>query len=175
MLSQFWTVLLLLAAFSAAQTPPSLVEALVASGAKTFADFIQSDADLLALYTSGQIKTIFAPVDSATSPAYLQARVLTPRQQQEAKYQGSKSEADLIQASQPLPGIVFETANESPKLNGKGNAVVVDNRPRNISNSTTRRQADTSLLRISSGLGNVANVIKGDVKFNGGLIHITDR
>jgi hypothetical protein len=31
-----------------------------------------------------------------------------------------------------------------------------------------------SLLEISSGLGNVVNIIQGDIPYDGGLIHIVD-
>jgi hypothetical protein len=189
MLSQSWATVFLLAASVASQNVPSLLDALQAEGAAQFATLIQSDPDLLALYTSGQVRTVFAPADSASKSASLKERALSPREQRAAKYQAAKAETSVIEASQSLPGLTIETADESPLLDSQGNVVVADSRPNKPSNGTgsARRwdshvnardqsnETSQSLLKISSGLGNIANVIKGDIPFEGGLIHITDR
>lgn len=56
--------LMSIAALVASQSLPNLVDALVASGASQFANFIQSDSEVLQLYLSEQVKTVFAPSDS---------------------------------------------------------------------------------------------------------------
>ncbi len=181
MRTQAWTGLLLAGVAPAlAQSPPSLLDALLASGASKFAAFIQSDPTVLSLYTSGQIQTVFAPADSV-APATLKERTLSPKQQQQADYQSSKKETSIQQGNLGTP---IESANEAPLLGGKGQVVVASSANgtgptrRWDTHSVVRRQSNhttPSLLKISSGLGTTTNVIKGDIPFSGGLLHITDR
>ena len=82
MLSQTQAVVLLLVGFAssvASQSPPSLVDALVASGASQFATFIQSDPEILQLYFSDRVQTVFAPLDSASGNGSLTGRDLSPK------------------------------------------------------------------------------------------------
>ncbi|KAJ3568169.1 hypothetical protein NPX13_g6514 [Xylaria arbuscula] len=158
-----------------------LIDTLVTSGASKFASFIQSDPDVLQLYTSGQFGTIFAPSDSVMSNLTVLSRALIPSQQRRAAFQAAKGETNLEQASRPLTGAILETAMRSPLLDGGNQRIVIDTRPINATGPTRRwhstlptRQAPTSLLRITSGLGSNTNVIKGDIPFQGGIIHITD-
>ncbi|KAL7793004.1 FAS1 domain-containing protein [Trichoderma ceciliae] len=162
-----------------------LINALVASGASKFATLIQSDPDVLSLYLSGQIRTVFAPSDLVSPPVSLAERDLSPEDLQQAQLQGSQGQTSLAEASQSIPGDIITTAAGSPGLGGQGQVVVTDTRPENVTHPTkrwgslsvTRRQSNLtgpSLLRISSGLGNTANIINGDIPFDGGLIHITD-
>lgn len=136
------------------------------------------------MYLSGEFETIFAPSDSAFD-SLIQERALSPKQRQQVTYQASKGEISLGIASRTLPGAVLETANQSPQLNNAGQRVVVDIRPSNVTRPTKRwnpqfslrQRANTttpSLLRISAGLGNTTNVIKGDIPYDGVVIHITD-
>ncbi|KAI3319120.1 FAS1 domain-containing protein [Xylariaceae sp. AK1471] len=162
-----------------------LIDALVASGASKFASFIQSDPDVLQLYLSGQIQTVFAPSDSVSDNVTLQERILPPKEARRAGMQGIKGENSLGILSQSVPGSTGETLDKSPLLDGKGQRIVFDTRPANVTGPTKRwhsplalrQESDTatpSLLRITAGLGNTSNVIKGDIPFDGGLIHITD-
>jgi hypothetical protein len=141
-----------------------LIDVLVASGAAKFATFIQSDPDVLAKYLSGQIQTVFpSPADVA-----------------KAEIQGSEDLADLKTASGSEPGSVIPTGTDSPGLGGQPQVVTSDTRPANVTNPTRRWAASTnltgpSLLRISSGLGNIANIIHADIPFDHGFVHITDK
>lgn len=188
MLSQYSTILLLLAGIASPVASQALIDTLVASGASKFATFIQSDPAILALYTSGQVKTVFAPADCATSPSLLRGRALTPSQERQAKIQAAKDEAKTKADSQSVPGATHETLDTTPLLDGKGHPIVADSRPLN-SNGTTKRWnfaqgsavrresngTTPSLLRIASGLGDITNVIKADIPWDCGLIQITDK
>lgn len=178
--------LMSIAALVASQSLPNLVDALVASGASQFANFIQSDSEVLQLYLSEQVKTVFAPSDSGLGNETLKERDLSASARREAAFQSARGTTSLESASRSLPGATLETNNQAPLLDGRGQRVVIDTRPLNvtssskrwISHSTLRRQANEtapSLLRISSGLGKTTNVIKADIPYDGGIIHITDR
>ncbi|KAJ8130816.1 hypothetical protein O1611_g2812 [Lasiodiplodia mahajangana] len=173
-------------ALAVSQSTLGLIDTLVASGASKFASSIQSDPDVLQMYLSGEFQTVFAPSDSVFD-SIIQERALSPRERQQAAFQATKGEVNLGIASRTLPGSILETANKSPQLDGQGQKVVVDTRPSNVTNLTKRwnpqfslrqRQrsidATPSLLKVTAGLGNTTNVIKGDIPFDGGIIHITD-
>ncbi|KAI1457065.1 FAS1 domain-containing protein [Annulohypoxylon moriforme] len=180
-------VLLLMgiAASAAAQSLPSLVEALVSSGASKFADFIQSDPEVLQLYLSGQVGTVFAPSDAGYDLETLLGRDLSATDRRAAAFQSSRATTTLESSSRSIPGSILETNDDAPLLGGQGQRVVIDTRPANVTSPTKRwmqssfmrRQSNgttPSLLRISSGLGKITNVIKGDIPYSGGLLHITD-
>ncbi len=182
------TVLVLagIVASATSQSLPNIIDALVASGASQFADFIQSDPEVLQLYLSEKVKTVFAPSDlSLDNDIILGLRDLSPADRRVATFQSARGTTSLGSASRSLPGSILETNNETPLLDGGGQRVVIDTRPLNStsptkrwsSNSNSRRHANgtaTSLLRISSGLGKITNVIEGDIQYDGGIIHITD-
>ncbi|KAI8952223.1 FAS1 domain-containing protein [Xylaria longipes] len=188
MFSQPWaTVLFFLGITSPAVSKSTLglIDTLVASGASQFASFIQSDPDVLQLYLSGEFQTVFAPFDAASYNITLQERDLSPMQRQQAAFQAASGETSLGVASRTLPGSVLETADQSSLLDGQGQRIVIDTRPANVTllprrwNSQfnlrrTPNNSTSSLLKITTGLGNTTNVIKGDIPFDGGLIHITD-
>lgn len=167
------------------QTPPSLINALVASGASQFASIIQSDSEVLSLYLSDRVTTVFAPIDSCVGDSPLQERDLSASQRRAAAFQSARGTTTLETASRSLPGSSLETNDEAPLLDGRGQRIVIDTRPLNATSPTKRwassailrRQVNgtaQSLLRISSGLGKTTNVIKGDIPYDGGIIHITD-
>ncbi|KAI0437591.1 FAS1 domain-containing protein [Xylaria telfairii] len=186
--SRSWaSVLFLLGAIGlvVSQSTLGLVDTLVASGASKFASFIQSDPDILQLYLSGEFQTVFAPSDAALGSITLQERALSPMDRQKAAFQAARGQTTLGIASRTLPGSILETADQSQLLDGNGQRIVVDTRPSNVtlltrrwsSQLNLRRQPNngtSSLLRITTGLGNTTNVIKGDIPFDCGLIHITD-
>ncbi|KAI4858850.1 FAS1 domain-containing protein [Hypoxylon rubiginosum] len=192
MLSNPLTTALLLMGISAlavSESLPGLLDALVASGASKFAEFIQSDPDVLSLYLSGQVQTVFAPSDSAPDLASgnetLAERAISAAQAAAARYQSSGGITSLGIASRSHPGDVIPTNNQSPLLGGDSQRIVVDTRPVNetsptkrwVSSYNLRRQANgtaPSQLRISTGLGKITNVIQGDIPYDGGIIHITD-
>ncbi|KAI0157939.1 FAS1 domain-containing protein [Hypoxylon sp. FL1284] len=191
--SQSFTTALLLvstAASVASQSLPGLMDALKASGASKFADFIQSDPDLLQLYLSDQVKTVFAPCDLAPEPTFdnetLTDRDLNTPKGRAGGLQSSSETTSLGITSRTRPGGLISTNEQSPLLNNQPQKVVADTRSPNetspirrwISSSGVRRRANEtappSLLRIASGLGNIANVIKGDIPYDGGVIQLMD-
>lgn len=168
-----------------AQSPPNLLDALVSSGASQFANFIQSDPETLQLYRSGRVQTVFAPSDSASNNSTLSGRAFSQGQKQQAALQCARGTTSLESASRSVPGSTLETNDEAPLLGGRGQRVVFDTRPPN-STSPAKRWASpiiarhggyeaTPLIKISSGLGKATNVIKWDIPYDGGIIHITDR
>lgn len=157
-----------------------LIDVLVASGAANFATYIQSDPDVLAKYLSGQIQTVFAPSDLVPPPASLARRAPSPADVAKAEIQGSEDLADLKTASGSEPGSVIPTGTDSAGLGGQPQVVTSDTRPANVTNPTRRWASSAnltgpSLLRISSGLGNIANIIHADIPFDHGFVHITDK
>jgi hypothetical protein len=184
MYSTLWATALLLAGTFApamSQSYPGLLDALVANNASQFAAFLQSDPETLQLFLSGQVKTVFAPIDEVLHNSALKGRE-TPEERRKKRLQGAKTETSVGTASQTDPGLGLDTLDTPPLLAGQAQKVIVDNRPANVSNPTRRwesqplaaRHPHQSLLKIASGLGNITNVIKGDIRFDGGLIHITD-
>ncbi|KAI1088098.1 FAS1 domain-containing protein [Rostrohypoxylon terebratum] len=191
MLAQPRAAILLLmgiATSAVSQSLPGLIDALVSSGASKFADFIQSDPEVLQLYLSGEVGTVFAPSDVGYDNSTLLAllgRDVSGADRRAAAFQSSRAITNLESSSRSFPGSILETNAQAPLLGGQGQRIVIDSRPLNLTSPTMkrwmlpslRRQSNgttPSLLRISSGLGKIANVIKGDIQYSGGLIHITD-
>ncbi|KAI0382526.1 FAS1 domain-containing protein [Hypomontagnella monticulosa] len=186
MLPQLWTSVLLIgfAALTVSESPPGLIDALIASGASRFAELIQSDSQISGLYFSDQVGTVFAPSDLYIGNVTLGERSASPEQIRAASFQCAQQTTSTGLASRMRPGSTIETNDKRVLLNNRGQKVVVDARPRNLTNPT-RRWASSSIairqdnetepiLRISAGLGQITNVIKGDIPYDGGLIHITD-
>ncbi len=183
MRSPTWTAVFVAAGIVSLGAAQSLEDALVAAGASGFAALIDSDPATQSLYHSGLIKTVFAPSDSALSLSWLRGRSDKPAR--EKSYQGIESLIQ-IQANSPalpLPGLVLPTALDEPLLNpttggNKTQVVVADTRrqPDNssVANCGAVPPTSPSLLKVSSGFGNVVNVIKADIPFDGGLIQLTD-
>jgi hypothetical protein len=126
-----------------ANTLPSLLDALRASGASAFADQITADPNITALYLSDQVHTVFAPRDEAYSYSYNGPgkRALTPAQQQALLIQCTKDQATLQSLTSLPGGTQIVTQDNSTKLNGTGQSVVSDARPKN----TTNAKRDISL------------------------------
>lgn len=193
--------LLLLSGFrlALAQSLPTLQDALVISGASDFWTVISTDPELLQLYTSNQTKTVFAPLDSPAGAAGPpQKRALTPKERREARLQAAKKETEVGEASQSHPGTTVETNDNPPQLDGASQKVVVDTNGTQPAGSQKRwwhhphghagaaaaaaleeranccNATYPSLLKIAAGLGKITNVIKADIKYQGGVLHITD-
>ncbi|KAK2593616.1 hypothetical protein QQS21_008664 [Conoideocrella luteorostrata] len=173
---------------SACQSSSSdLLTTLRREGASKFAASLESDPDTLNLFLT-KVKTVFAPSDKFLTALELQERDESLQQQRDLKSQGSEQRAALEAQSATIPGRVFRTFKSELKLGGASQVVVSDTRPPNVTGLTRRwdsgawiqgrqskRVTMQSLLRLSSGLGKITNVIKGDIKFDRGVIHITDR
>ncbi|EFX00256.1 beta-ig-h3 fasciclin [Grosmannia clavigera kw1407] len=163
---------------------PSLYDALVAAGASNFAARIQASPNASELYSSGAIKTVFAPSDQAIGSSSLARRADVS--EGTLVYQSCLVETYLQQKTLGAQGgEVLAMGYKSSGLVDTSQKIVADTRPVNTTVSKRqvlgvrgpyRRSANaTSLLRIESGLGTVSNVIRGDIAFDGGLIQVTDR
>jgi hypothetical protein len=136
------SVISLTAVLSAsAQTLPSLLDALRASGASTFADQITADPTIAALYLSDQVQTVFAPKDNPygdNSAGLRKRQSLTPAQQQALLLQCTQGQVSL-QSMRTLPGgSQIVTQDSSAKLKGKKQSVVSDPRPKNTTKTSKR-------------------------------------
>jgi hypothetical protein len=134
------SVIFLIAVLSAsAQSLPSLLDALRASGASKFADQIEVDPTIAALYLSDQVQTVFAPRDDTWSGSFASTRKrqsLTPEQQQALLLQCTQGQATL-QSMRTLPGgSQIVTQDSSPKLKGKKQSLVSDARHKNNTKTT---------------------------------------
>jgi hypothetical protein len=144
-------VISLTATFSAsAQTLPSLLDALRASGASIFAGQIEADPTLAALYLSDQVQTVFAPIDSAYGSNFTRLgkrQNLTPAQQQALLLQSTQTEA-TIQSMRSLPGgSQIVTNDNSTLLKGKGQSVVSDARKQQKKKTTSTATKATATKR----------------------------
>jgi hypothetical protein len=124
-----------------AQTLPSLLDALRASGASKFADQITVDPTIAALYLSDQVQTVFAPKDNAYGDNWARLgkrQSLTPAQQQALLLQCTQGQVTL-QSMRTLPGgSQIVTQDNSTKLKGKKQSVVSDARPKNTTKTAKR-------------------------------------
>ena len=161
----------------------SIFDGLAAAGASKFALFIQSDPALVALYTSPQIHSVFAPTDSAVELINGTDRRLRLRTRQSSgdvtpggDYQCS-DEASSAASLSLVPG-----QESTTNLNAAGTRkqVVVSHGVSKSTNSTNgthtlrSRQQPANPIRLFSGLGNNVSIIKTDTPFDGGLIQTVD-
>lgn len=142
------------------------------AGASKFAQMIQSSAELSALVRSGSL-TIFAPADINSGLTYLRRRA-TEGDTNSLPLQLSDGVINTLKL-RTVPGEVIETKDNSSNLNKKFQAVV--SHPPNFPNRKMRRTIGNltgETITISSGLGNNVSIIRGDIPFDGGLIHVVD-
>ena len=173
----------------------SLIDALRQANASTFADQIESDPNISALYLN--IKTVFAPVDfigTNRSLSHNYLRVRAPGDERKHQFQIAKELANSNDLNQIPAGKNIQTENKSNLLNGDPRVNVVshpiednnnNNNNDNNSNDTgsvVRRQENADSLntippqriKISSGLGKNVSIIRGDIPYDGGIIHLVD-
>ena len=152
----------------------SLLEALNANGASKFAKEIQANPQILALYTSPAVRTVYAVPDVSNTNRTLRRRQSDP---QLLQLQCSSELTDLQTASD-FPGSVSPSNLNSPQLQGS-QSVVSQSGLDTSSTSQRRRQATNATVpskpvTFASGLGNRVNLISGDIAYDGGLIHLID-
>jgi hypothetical protein len=173
-------VLLAIIACPIAVQSVTLIEALKNAGASDFAALITSNPDSSALYASSSVKTIFAPIDSAIIPQPKGKRDISADKRRAAA-QGMRKTNSL--ADQSAGSGLPMDSNDNTGNRGGAPAPVVSNPlpPTNGSDVTKRWAVDKranstypSLLRVFSGLGRNVSIIKADIPYDGGLIHITD-
>lgn len=141
------------------------------AGASNFAQKIESSAEISALVRSGSL-TIFAPVDINSSLTYLRRRDTKDDTNSLARQLSDGYTTTL--AARTVPGKVIETKDKSGNLGGNPQAVVAHSE---LANSLDRRSIGNltgETITISSGLGNNVSIIRGDIPFDSGIIHIVD-
>jgi uncharacterized surface protein with fasciclin (FAS1) repeats len=151
----------------------------VQAGASKFLAFIQQDPALFALYTSGQVKTVFAPGDAffTSKLARQLRRALSSGQESQALLAAAQNTAALGALNAPTGQVIRTFDNITTNLGGNPptNQVVVS-QP-NAAKSTSANSGSSSsanTAQIASGLGNTVNVVKADQPFTSGLIQVTD-
>ncbi|KAH8586233.1 FAS1 domain-containing protein [Bisporella sp. PMI_857] len=169
---------LLAVSFTASVQAVTLFEGLIAANASRFAEFIQTDLSLVAIFTSPDVKTVFAPTDDAVEgfnetdfrrSLHLFARQGTNRN---GRQQCSDEVTDV--AAQQAPGGTVVQSN-LPADGGRGSPIVA----KAIAapppgNATTKRQVSGGQVRLFSGLGNNVTLVKGDTPYDSGLIQTVD-
>lgn len=147
------------------------------AGASNFAQTIESSAELSALLRSGSL-TIFAPADINSSLTYLQRRDTN----NDTTYQVANTIIDIALLSDK-PGKDFESWLQDDKLSGNNQSSVAHSGPWADqpailrSDSGIRRSIGNltgETITISSGLGNNVSIIRGDIPFDNGIIHVVD-
>lgn len=172
----------------------SLLEALRHANASIFAQQIENDPILSALFLSDAVKTVFAPVDSVDSSKSVgslsRLRLRAPGDETQGQFQGAK-DISRFKDINTLPPKEVSTNLKSDKLSPDTTQSVVAHGAANDSSSSNtdttkpvyRRQylstnstnaTAVQRIKISSGLGNNVSIIQGDIPYDGGLIHLVD-
>jgi hypothetical protein len=164
--------------FPIASQADSLIDTLKKNGAENFAKQIEANPDLLSYYTSSSVKTVFAVLDSNNT--YINStlrRRADPIQQ--AQIQTTDDISDF-QTYNVKPGGIQETNLKTPKL--KSPQVVVpetgidqdEQHPQRRQIVDTNATVPSSPIKIASGLGKKVNLLRGNIAYDGGVIHIVD-
>ena len=165
----------------------SLLDALKENAnASIFAQYIQNNPSIAALYQSSYIKTVFAPSDEALKAANIDHhRHLEARQQ--PNYVADAAEPYIqvtaiavdVQTLRMPPGCVFATVDTQSNLKDNNTSLVAGPQSNNGAKTTKRGLSsyDNSTLepvKIFSGLGNTIKIVKEDTPYEYGLIQTTD-
>lgn len=175
---QYFLVLLPLIVRPVLTQGPPLLDALRSSGAAQYATLIESNPFALALHLSNQVKTVFAPADSTHGLKW--KRDTTPADEQRFSLQSSADLNHLRDINTQPAGVTIHTRDGTANLGGTPQKVISVPRGTPQSDMTRRdsvlpkHQSNTTLPAICSGLGNRVNIIRGEIPYNGGLIHIID-
>jgi uncharacterized surface protein with fasciclin (FAS1) repeats len=151
----------------------SVYDGLRAANASLFANWIQSNPALAALYTSASVQTIFAPTDEAFLAFNTSSDSTTLHRVMARQVSGGPSPAGLYQTDQisqnagqfGQPGAV--TKSNLKNAGGKPQAAVGHGKP---GNGTKSKRDSTAPIWIFSGLGNNVSIVKTDTPYDGGLI-----
>lgn len=165
------STILAVALFSISTHAQSLLDALAAANATKFAQFLQENPSILAVYNSSAAQTVFAPTD-----AYFNAlqRRDGPSTQSQYQYQYSGTLTGMETLAPQLgPGAVVHTALSAPQAGGS-QAIVSQKSVANSTSTRRRRTVPNPGVQLLSGLGNSVGIIDGDIPYSGGLIHTTD-
>ncbi|RFU24390.1 hypothetical protein B7463_g11949, partial [Scytalidium lignicola] len=181
MLSSTTILLSLIISVSVVQAV-GLIEALQNAGASEYAQFIQSDPSIAALYASSNVQTVFAPIDGSVLPSLpSRKRQANPTSERQAEYQGMRN-INRLGASSVPPGAILPSNDNSANTGGQSQVAVTN--PSNATQSPSEKRwlanikrangTYPSLLKVYTGLGNYVNIIKADIPYDGGLIQIVD-
>jgi hypothetical protein len=166
------------AALPSVASAASLLEALKEAGATKFAHEIESNPTLLSLYTSPSIRTIYAVPDTS----YKNGTLI--RRQSEGEDEAQKNQLQIsgkyTTIEEHKSDGVIPTDAKSPR-NKKKQKVVAQppvNTTEGQNPSKFRRglngTAPSVPLNIFSGLGANVSLVRGDIPYDGGLIHIVN-
>jgi uncharacterized surface protein with fasciclin (FAS1) repeats len=155
----------------------TLFEGLVNANASKFAQFIQSDPNLVAIFTSPNVKTVYAPTDDAVadfnSSNFRRSLHLYTRQHSSQGAHEQTTNSVTTTAQQQAPGGAVVPSNNPTDGGGSSPIVAKGTAPPASGNGTTKRQVSGGPIYLYTGLGNNVTIIKGDTPFDGGLIHTT--
>lgn len=163
--------------FAAAVQAVTLFEGLVAANASKFAQFIQSDPELVAIFTSPDVKTVFAPSDdsvqSFNETNFRRSLRLYSRQRtNRGPHQYTSNSESSIAEGQAAGGSIINTTAQTDA--GTPSPIVAKGDVPPLSgNGTTKRQVQRGSVHLFSGLGNNVTIVKGDTPYDGGLIQTT--
>jgi len=154
-----------------------LYQGLRDANATKFAQWIQSNADLSAIFTNASVKTIFAPSDSAfnnVNKTDFHRSLL--RRQQDSRKEALQHTSDtaIDYSTMGLPH-----GNEVPTnllADGNRNQPVVSH-PKKAPGGTkmlSLRADETTGVSLFSGLGDNVTIVKWDTLYDGGRIHTID-
>lgn len=184
------TVLSLVSAVEARRVP-ALFQVLQNAGASQFANQLQGDPYLMDMLTSGEVGTLFAPVDPQVAS---RLRVRNPVRrdtnlttQQDLAYQVSQ-EIEAIKNSTKPTFRVVQTARRAAKLDGSSQNIVLNVTDQvNATGAFFRRGLNGvfgygdpgSFAEISTGFGNIVNIIQPDLEFarcgGSSVVHLVDK
>jgi len=163
-------------AYPLAVSAVSLIEALNGAGASIFAKEIQADPELLALYNSPSVRTVYAVPDTSYQNGTLRRRQSDPAEARKKKSQACKNQSNMEQHAlgevNPSNDNSPKTGNPNPAVSQNSTSPGSKHRRQSYSNSTAFLPPTS--IKISTGLGNKVNLIRGDIPYDGGLIHIVD-
>jgi hypothetical protein len=172
------SVALLAVSFTASVQAVTLFEGLIAANATKFAQFIQSDANLVAIFTSPNVKTVFAPIDDVVNgfneTDFRRSLHLFTRQSTNKKAHQQCSDAEASVAQQTAPGGSVVPTTLQADGGGASPVVAKGAAPPPSKNGTTKREVPGGPVHLFSGLGNNVTLVKGDTPYDGGLIQTVD-
>ena len=158
----------------------TVFEAMQSANAGLFAQWIEQDPQNAALYSSTQVKTVFAPNDDAfqaynESGQLPQLRRLLTRvaigTEEGAKHAcEDQKKMSTVHGDPPQQ---FNNFEKSGNPNRNQAVVVQPSQPSNGTSSKRKRQ-NTEDVRIYSGLGNTVSVVQANIPYDGGFVHTID-
>lgn len=152
-----------------------LLTALRASGAGAFADKVEKNDHLRALYLSTDIKTVFAPVDNVSSDASL--AYIGALQYEEDPQNLLGASFNLSSLSSTATGVPLDVASQELKGNNeKNHLVLVLGRKPPAARVKRNQTFDTpeTQLEVISGLGDKVSVVSSYIDYDGGYLHTID-